>query len=341
MNDDDNTGSRSAEPSPSKKGGPRTRRGKEISKMNSLQHGLYAKEVVLRKGPNKEDPQVLDQLLFGLTEQYKPEGPLEHFSVQRIAVAMWKLIRVLKVETRYVLRKMKEAGIHKPIMVFPHESDDYPADLFTAERELETLKRMKEGTKVMGPPTPVYWEFVAAYVGLKLGLDTQENFKELPDVEAKKKFMKDHLGLEGRQVIDAAIVGCEDKISWLEAEIEEKLEEERAHQKELDETVEYSLLLADDRDDWINKRRNSLQREMMKAFEDLLKLQAVRLTKAYGHLRPVRLVEPDESTDVSSNDGSEQEEGTRSDIETRQQSLYVPGARTLREKLMPRRQSQA
>jgi len=78
--------------------GPKTQEGKEVIKYNALKHGILSKEVVIRSGKLKEDPEEFTLLLSSLIEDYKPEGVIEHALVEEIAGCLWRKKRVLRVE---------------------------------------------------------------------------------------------------------------------------------------------------------------------------------------------------------------------------------------------------
>jgi hypothetical protein len=74
--------------------GPRTRTGKAESKLNAMKHGLLAADLVVRG----EDPVAFAGVLKNLVDEYQPQGPLEEHLVERVAVCMWRLRRVYRVE---------------------------------------------------------------------------------------------------------------------------------------------------------------------------------------------------------------------------------------------------
>ena len=65
--------------------GPKSRRGKNNSRTNSLKHGLYSREVVVVTGYGKENIDEFRSLLRDLVDHYGPVGPLEELLVDNIA----------------------------------------------------------------------------------------------------------------------------------------------------------------------------------------------------------------------------------------------------------------
>jgi hypothetical protein len=82
------------QPSIHKSTGPLTPRGKQVSKYNSLKHGLFSSAVLL-KGESHRD---YNSLLNGLRDTLHPEGRLEEVMVESLATLLWRMRRVLQAE---------------------------------------------------------------------------------------------------------------------------------------------------------------------------------------------------------------------------------------------------
>jgi hypothetical protein len=74
--------------------GPRTRMGKERSKRNSLQHGIFSEAVVL----DTESRAQYDLLLKGLRDYFQPVGTFEEIWVEKLAVLLWRNRRLFVAE---------------------------------------------------------------------------------------------------------------------------------------------------------------------------------------------------------------------------------------------------
>ena len=75
--------------------GPKTPEGKAVVRLNALQHGLLAREVVL---PG-EDADAFEDLWNRVRTSLSPEGPVEEFLVDRVVNGMWRLRRSERAET--------------------------------------------------------------------------------------------------------------------------------------------------------------------------------------------------------------------------------------------------
>lgn len=156
-----------------KLGGVKTEEGKEISKMNALQHGLLSGEIIL-KG---EDEIAFNRLKNGLIDDLKPKGELEFFCVERLIASIWRLKRSLvvqKAKYELILNPIKIVEFYQGIQdtkeeptqeqikqrniikVFESSSElqvRYEAsienDIWKSLHELERLQAKRNGEKVM------------------------------------------------------------------------------------------------------------------------------------------------------------------------------------------------
>jgi hypothetical protein len=79
--------------------GPRTPRGKNISSLNAMKHGLLSHQVLLKNDP-AETESAFRSLLNGFTACFRPEGPRQTMLVERIAICYWRLARIARFEAR-------------------------------------------------------------------------------------------------------------------------------------------------------------------------------------------------------------------------------------------------
>jgi len=91
--------------------GPVTPEGKSIVSQNAVTHGMRAASVVL-KYENVAD---WEELLQDLTIDWKPSGITQTLVVRDLADAYWRLTRVKKMETRWLLLEAEgcEEGIRE------------------------------------------------------------------------------------------------------------------------------------------------------------------------------------------------------------------------------------
>jgi hypothetical protein len=74
--------------------GPKTPESKAHSAANSLRHGMLAKVVVL----DDENPQVFADLIGVFERDLAPQNEIERALVENMAIARWRLMRLLAIE---------------------------------------------------------------------------------------------------------------------------------------------------------------------------------------------------------------------------------------------------
>jgi hypothetical protein len=84
--------------------GPRTGRGRARASLNRLLHGLRASTPVL---PG-EDPSELEALANQVTSEVQPQGVVEAFMAERVAIGMWRLRRAERAELGVLAGRLLE-----------------------------------------------------------------------------------------------------------------------------------------------------------------------------------------------------------------------------------------
>jgi hypothetical protein len=93
------------QPTAHKATGPKTRQGKQRSKLNALKHGLFFKDVLL---PG-ESRSAYRSLLDGLRDYWHPVGTQESVEVEKLAVVTWRQRRYYAVETTMITAQVEFA----------------------------------------------------------------------------------------------------------------------------------------------------------------------------------------------------------------------------------------
>ena len=84
--------------------GSRTGQGRARASLNRLLHGLRASTPVL---PG-EDPSELEALANQVTSEVQPQGVVEAFMAERVAIGMWRLRRAERAELGVLASKLLE-----------------------------------------------------------------------------------------------------------------------------------------------------------------------------------------------------------------------------------------
>jgi len=115
--------------------GPRTNKGKAVTKFNAVTHGLQAKHVVLPE----EDPDEFERLLDELIQEIEPRGAREYRLVENIAVGMWRLRRVYRVEVGMFMLQQYEIAIERA----KNEASRYVKNIFSSRKTDVVIDEIK------------------------------------------------------------------------------------------------------------------------------------------------------------------------------------------------------
>jgi hypothetical protein len=109
--------------------GPRTKQGKSNSSCNALQHSILAKKVMLETDEQRAE---FRDLLQSCNADLVPEGFVEKFLVEEIAILLWKLGIAGGLEAKELLRRQDLSddldGIFHKDLELPIRDWDLPLD---------------------------------------------------------------------------------------------------------------------------------------------------------------------------------------------------------------------
>src|SRR5438067_982984 len=86
--------------------GPRTAGGKRMVARNALKHGIFSKNLLINDPQGGEHARDYWQLHAAISAHYQPVGLLEQLWVEKTAVWMWRLSRVVRCETGQIDRAL-------------------------------------------------------------------------------------------------------------------------------------------------------------------------------------------------------------------------------------------
>lgn len=90
--------------------GPKSKRGKIRSSMNSCKHGLSAEAITI----DGEDPAEFDELLRSLIEEFNPRPGAEDQLVFRLASLFWRARRIPVFEATFLRTRQPESAYRDP-----------------------------------------------------------------------------------------------------------------------------------------------------------------------------------------------------------------------------------
>lgn len=88
--------------------GPRSLAGRKKVSQNAIQHGLYAKAVLVAAG---ESPEAFEELRLAIHEQLQPNNEIGRRLVERLAMILWQFERVTRYETAMMKLASRSANL--------------------------------------------------------------------------------------------------------------------------------------------------------------------------------------------------------------------------------------
>jgi hypothetical protein len=79
--------------------GPRSPEGKARSAQNAIKHGLLSRHAVIQSGPLAEDQVEFDNHCASVRDAFTPMSSMEDLLCEQLAIAYWKLARLLRIES--------------------------------------------------------------------------------------------------------------------------------------------------------------------------------------------------------------------------------------------------
>lgn len=154
--------------------GPKTNKGRALTRMNACKHGLTAGTIVI----GNEDPREFDTLRADLEREFKPRPGLERELVERLAVQLWRIRRIPACEASLIEARRANVARTEALSEAAEELSETRAERsfsYSFERscEIEAARRKYESirTKVR---KKFKAQFQGAMTGLALVLDGQE-----------------------------------------------------------------------------------------------------------------------------------------------------------------------
>lgn len=101
--------------------GPRTARGRAVSKLNALKHGILSTQVLVQGQHGRESRAELKKLHARFRADLRPVGPVEEMLVELIFTAHWRLRRALLAESGAIALNVDEGHWNRTRGLPPEE----------------------------------------------------------------------------------------------------------------------------------------------------------------------------------------------------------------------------
>lgn len=135
--------------------GPKTAEGKELTRRNSIKHGLLSKDLII----DEEDSRALQTLMDDLFTTLQPVGKIEEVLTEKIGSTLWRMQRLISAESKALeekdwmgeLRKLQEAYNSSILSSITRYESNFERPLYRALHELQRIQGMRQGEAVLTP----------------------------------------------------------------------------------------------------------------------------------------------------------------------------------------------
>jgi len=200
--------------------GPRTLEGKTAIGRNGVRHGILSQHVVVLEG-GLETQEKFDRLLQELRDDLNPVGSLENILLEKIAIVVWRLRRVVRYEMG--LMKSRLSDVANLEMVLEEASKTIKHHKREIERlrqdvkELEEMKPQDRSPEELSEWIEYYWDWVIDKIYERMeakGVNCQDLRTE--DLRA---FMAEDMGMNDDQMWTMIREICAERIRFHQKEI--------------------------------------------------------------------------------------------------------------------------
>lgn len=122
--------------------GPRTAKGKERSRMNSLKHGIFAKTIT-PPWETDEDQQAATELLNDLVDEFNPQTPSQRIMVELLADDLIGLRRAKQIHS--LALNPEQLSERQPDYEIVPDYPDYELLDAVCQKTIEVIKRLRNG----------------------------------------------------------------------------------------------------------------------------------------------------------------------------------------------------
>jgi hypothetical protein len=231
-----------------KSNGPKTKKGKAMSSMNALTHGVFQNNI-FSESTSLEDLNLYDSLYWGLVEAWHPVGMAEDLSVKNLALCYLKYYRLNRYEF-----ELTQIEIEKNL---PFDDEKLTSYLERTEKNIKTLMGFDQD--------PI------AAVNCLAGLSTVDNGvidRALQNVEEKPE-NPEALSSESQKALRSGVFKLADNLA-------KEVEEKRKFQEKAKRMAFVNAFLSDKMIAKLSKYGGPIERSIFQTTKHLIMIQDIR-----------------------------------------------------------------
>ncbi len=254
--------------------GPVTEEGKRAASRNATKHGIFCRQVLL----DCEDKEAFEEFVTGMSDYWKPVGPMESLLFDRIVAEGWRLQRLTRIERELMDGRFAE------MQAFLNQKDQADDEYMNDDEHLRPRRRARLGPAVAADLNATMFERLRHYEA-RIERSMYRAIAELRELQAPRTAEESRRVAASRarvESIEAAmkqlLQNIADRIERLAAVDEGLAEAETAPADEEPEEAE-------SRRAWISKTR--WQRQADDATLNNMRQQHERLSRRLAEQRAI------------------------------------------------------
>lgn len=257
-------------------GGVKTKKGKAISRLNAIKHGILSRETIIRRGDAAESAEEYRELQGIFLRELKPVGLIEHMLVGKLLIAFWRWRRAIRIEsahmeastTDFIERQRNNEKIRSSIIPSQY-SIDPKKDHWDAA--LKSLIALAEHIDTSGFPLAEMWEETMTWMIAQKNEALTEAVQPLSMAQYLYKMQKTTL------TADNAMMPVLRKKAWDAVEVVKRLRQELLERDEYRYRASAQAAQFDATVERLQRYETTLHRQFMHLLHELERQQARRL----------------------------------------------------------------
>jgi len=263
-------------------GGPRTKAGKERSRLNSFKHGLYARAALVQTGPYREIVVEYEELLAALAKDLEPADSVERSFVETAADAWARKNRAIRSERARVAEGIEEICGESKKRDRQMAEQRLLGDVLAAEVKVSDVE---QGSALAWDNfSPTRLAFIRGVIEAKGGPEAPEKFQKLRSPQERKEFFHQVVGWEDLQLYEWLTNQVKGALEDHLKELEKLTAKQQSEQEDLQLKlrIDGSLVLPEKEAEFLVGFINRCQRHYEKAIEDLMRYRAMQRSLVNG-----------------------------------------------------------
>jgi dsDNA-binding SOS-regulon protein len=254
----------------------KTSKGKAISRLNALKHGILSREAIIRRGDAAESAEEYRELQGIFLRELKPVGLIEHMLVGKLLIAFWRWRRAIRIESAHMEAATtdfieREGNREKILSSFVPSQYNFDPKKDRWDAALKSVTALAEHIDKSGFPLPEIWEETMTWMIAQKNEALTEAVQPLLMAQHLYKMQKTTL------TADNAMMPILRKRAWDAVEVVKRLRQELLERDEHRYRASAQAAQFDGTVERLQRYETTLHRQFMHLLHELERQQARRL----------------------------------------------------------------